>query len=92
MAVSKEKMKEYQQKYYQKNKRKINKYKNEYAKAHKDRRNYKRESELIKEKYKRYSLLLDKQTALEFSKKLESENETVSNWFRVRVKKYLDKK
>ena len=53
-------------------------------------RNYKKELEWAKEKYKRYGPRLDKAVAITFEKKLKRDKKSFSSWFKEKVNEYIN--
>ncbi len=54
-------------------------------------RDIKKETEWRKNKYKRFVVDVDKDTAEQFSNKLEKDGNTYSEWVKEHIKKYLKK-
>jgi len=52
-------------------------------------RNYKKEAEWAKEKYKRYGLRLDKSVAEAFEKKLKRDKKSFSIWIKKKIDEYI---
>ena len=54
-------------------------------------RNFKKENEWRKNKYKRYVVDIEKDLAEEFSEKLKNDGKPYSIWVKENIKKYLKK-